>query len=175
MNNLLRIIEKLSGNLGILAAWIVLPLIFVTVYEVFSRYVLDAPTIWAYEIGYMATGANFLLGTAFALREKSHIRIDVLYSRFRAKTRALIDACGYLFLFLPVAIWLSYRLGLYALDAFETGDHSGESAWNPLIWPFRLVFFAGFTMLSLQALVECIRSIKVLFGVSTKKSNNHHG
>ncbi|NKC14178.1 MAG: TRAP transporter small permease subunit [Gammaproteobacteria bacterium] len=168
MNAFLRTIDRLSGNLGILAAWIVLPLIFATVYEVLSRYLLAAPTIWAYEIGYMATGANFLLGAAFALREKAHIRIDVFYSHFSEKSKALIDVLGYLFLFLPLGFWLSYRLGFYALDAFATGERSGESAWNPVIWPFRLIFFTGFAVLSLQALVEFIRAVRVLLGTSAE-------
>lgn len=164
MNKILRVVESLSGSLGILAAWIVLPLIFATVYEVISRYLFNAPTIWAYEVGYMATGANFMLGVAYTLREGAHIRIDVLYSRFRPRTKALVDVLGYLLLFLPVGIWLSYRLGTYTLEAYESGEHSGESAWNPTIWPFRVVFFVGFTVLTLQACVEFVRAFKVLFG-----------
>lgn len=164
MNTILRAVDRLSGHLGILAAWIVLPLIFATVYEVSSRYLFDAPTLWAYEIGYMATGANFLLGAAFALREGSHIRIDILYSRLAGRTKALIDVLGYLFLFLPVGIWLSYRLGDSALDTFHSNQRSGESAWNPVIWPFRTIFFVGFAVLSLQSIVECIRATKVLIG-----------
>jgi TRAP-type mannitol/chloroaromatic compound transport system permease small subunit len=169
MNALIRAIDKLSGGLGLLAAWIVLPLIFATVYEVLSRYLFNAPTNWAYEIGYMATGANFLLGAAFALREKSHIRIDVFYSRFRPGIKALVDVLGYLLLFLPVGFWLSYRLGFNAIEAFESGERSGESAWNPLIWPFKFVFFAGFMLLSLQALAEFIRAFKVMIDKSDRE------
>ena len=62
MRKLLNFIDKCSACVGYVAAWIVLPLIFATVYEVFSRYALNAPTIWAYELGYMATGSGFLLG-----------------------------------------------------------------------------------------------------------------
>ncbi|GJL80614.1 MAG: transporter DctQ-related protein [marine bacterium B5-7] len=175
MNKILETIDRLSTNLGVLAAWIVLPLIVATVYEVTSRYLFNAPTIWAYEIGYMATGANFLLGSAFALREGSHIRIDVLYMHFSPRTKALVDVLGYLFLFLPVGIWLSYRLGEYALEAYLSNQRSGESAWNPVIWPFRLIFFIGFTVLSIQATVECIRAIKSLFTRSGSETVNHHG
>jgi len=156
-------IDKCSGGLGIVAAWVVLPLIFATVYEVLSRYLFNAPTIWAYEVGYMATGANFLLGAAFALREKSHIRIDVAYSHFRPRTKALVDVLGYTFLMLPFGYWLSYRLGIYAFEAFLSGDRSGESAWNPIIWPYRTVFFAGIGMLTLQCTAEWLRALKVLF------------
>jgi len=173
MDAILKFIDRASGSVGLVAAWIVLPLIMATVYEVLSRYLFNSPTIWAYEIGYMAMGANFLLGAAFTLREGAHIRIDILYTRLRDKTRALIDVLGFLLLFLPLGFWLSTRLGSYALEAFQSGEQSGESAWNPVIWPFRLVFFIGFTLLTLQAVAECIRAFRVLIGSKPNRSDNN--
>ena len=163
MQAILLTIDRISGSFGLLAGWIVLPLILATVYEVMSRYLFNAPTIWAYELGYMLTGANFLLGSAFALREKAHIRIDVLYTQFNPRVKAAVDTVGYLLLFLPLGFWLSYRLAIYAFDAYSSGQLSGESAWNPVIWPFRVVFFTGFLLLSVQALAELIRSVSNLF------------
>ena len=54
-----RLIERITGSVGLIAAWVVVPLVGATVYEVFARYVLNAPTLWAYEVGYMAMGTNF--------------------------------------------------------------------------------------------------------------------
>ena len=169
MRLVLRAIDRLSGSVGVIAAWIVLPLIIATVYEVFSRYLFNAPTIWAYEIGYMLTGANFLLGSAFALREKAHIRIDVFYMHLSPRTRAIIDSVGYIVLFLPLGFWLSYRLAVYAFDAYTSGQLSGESAWNPIIWPFRAVFCTGFIVLSIQAVAELIRSLCTIFAIDSEE------
>jgi TRAP-type mannitol/chloroaromatic compound transport system permease small subunit len=160
----IRTIERLTGSFGVIAGWIIVPLIAATVYEVFSRYALNAPTIWAYEVAYMATGTNFLLGAAFALRERAHIRIDVLFVHLPPKVRAVIDVAGYLLLFLPTAYWLSYLLWEYAFDAYVSGEVSGQSAWNPIIWPFRTVFFAGFALLALQGTVETIKAFYVIAG-----------
>lgn len=162
MRLLLSAIDKLSGAVGFGTAWLVVPLIFATVYEVTARYVFNAPTIWAFEIGYMAMGAHFLLGAAFALRERAHIRIDVAYSHFPPRAKALVDVLGYALLFIPLGAWLSYRLGLYTFDAYRSGETSGQSAWDPVIWPFRLTFLGGFVLLTLQALAELIRSLQVL-------------
>ena len=112
----------------------------------------------------MAMGTNFLLGAAFTLRERGHIRIDIAYERFTPRTRALVDTIGYLFLFLPMAWWLSWALWIYAYDALLSGETSGESAWNPIIWPFRMIFFAGFALLALQGTAELIKAIRVLRG-----------
>ena len=78
-------IERLSNATGFMIAWVVFPLILATCYEVFSRYVLNAPTIWAFELGYMAMGVHGLIGTAYTLRCHAHIRIDVLYQMHEAK------------------------------------------------------------------------------------------
>jgi len=164
MLKLIRLVERLTGGVGMIGALVVAPLILAMVYEVFSRYLFNAPTIWAYEIAYMAMGTNFLLGAAFTLRERGHIRIDLIYEHLPRKGRALIDAVGYLVLFLPVAWWLTWGLWSYGYRAFLSGETSGDSAWNPVIWPFRMVFFAGFLLLALQASVELLRAVCLLAG-----------
>lgn len=157
-------IERITGRAGLAAAWLVMLLALATCYEVFSRYLLNAPTLWAYEVGYMATGSNFILGMAYTLRERGHIRIDVLYSRFSARMQAVVDVVGLVFFLLPTAFWLSLKLWTYAYDSYLIGETTGESAWNPVVWPFRAVFFIGFALLCAQGVVELRKAWPVLFG-----------
>lgn len=164
MMALVRMIDRLNGLSGLVVAWVVFPLILASCFEVFSRYVLNAPTIWAFELGYMAMGTHALIGAAYTLREGGHIRIDILYSHFSDKTKALVDVAGYFILFLPVVCWVSLGLWDYWVEAYVNDEHSGQSAWNPVIWPFRLVFFLGFFFLALQGLAEFARCLRVLSG-----------
>ena len=101
MLRLVRAIERISELSGSVIAWVVFPLIIATCFEVFSRYILNAPTIWAFEAGYMAMGVHALIGAAYTLRHQAHIRIDVLYSHFSDRTKAIVDTLGYLILFFP--------------------------------------------------------------------------
>lgn len=162
MERLAMAIDRLSSAVGIVAAFLLAPLIVATVYEVVSRYLFNAPTSWAYEVGYMANGTLMLLGVAYTLKERAHIRIDVLYSMASKRVRALIDVVGYAVLFLPFAWWLSAGLWEYAVHAFERGTTSGESAWNPVVWPFRAMFFASFLLLALQATREFVAALGIL-------------
>lgn len=166
MNAVVRWIEKLSDLSGFLVAWLVFPLILATCYEVFSRYVLNAPTIWSFELGYMAMGVHALIGAAYTLRCKSHIRIDIFYIIFPDRTRALVDAIGYLVLFLPVITWLCFGLWEYWVEALLSNEQSGQSAWNPVIWPFRLSFFVGLALLWLQGIAELLKVVMFLTGRS---------
>lgn len=167
MNSFVNFIERITGSAGLLIAWVVFPLIIASVYEVCARYAFNAPTIWAFELGYMAMGVHALMGAAFALRERAHIRIDILYVHFSDKTKAMIDTAGYLVLFLPVICWVSVGLWDYWVEAFISGEHSGQSAWNPIIWPFRLSFFLGFFLLALQGFAELIKCFRFLTGRTT--------
>lgn len=164
MAALVRVIERITGSAGLLVAWVVFPLILASVYEVVARYVFNAPTIWAFELGYMAMGVHAMMGAGFALRERAHIRIDVIYIRFSDRTKAIIDTFGYLVLFMPVICWVSFGLWEYWVEALVSGEHSGQSAWNPIIWPFRLTFFLGFLLLALQGLAELIKCVQFLSG-----------
>lgn len=73
--------DTISAGLGFVAKAMVLILIASMLYEVVARYALGAPTLWAFDIAYMATGVLFVLGAAQALREDAHVRIDFLSSR----------------------------------------------------------------------------------------------
>ncbi len=175
MLTFVRLGERLTGSFGMVAAWLILPLVLATVFEVFSRYVLNDPTIWAYEVGYMATGTNFMLGMAFTLRERGHIRIDVIYSHFDERTKAVVDLVSYVLLLLPLTFWMTLDLWGYAYDAYVIGEVTGESAWNPLVWPFRVTFFAGFGLLAVQGLMETIKVIYVLCGWELEPTGNTGG
>ena len=163
MQALLRVIERISGVSGETTAWLVVPLIVATVYDVIARYAFNAPTEWAYEVGYMVMGAHALLGMAYTLREGGHIRIDAFTQRFSQTTKAVVDLIGYLIV-LPCLCWVTWSLWHYWIGAFRTGELSGQSAWNPIIWPFRLIFFVAFVLLVLQIVAEVMKAIMYLAG-----------
>ena len=157
-----RIVDRISGFSGIIAAWLIAPLVIATWYEVASRYLFNAPTIWADEIGFMATGAQFLLGMAYTLNRGAHIRIDVLSTTMSEKTKAVIDLLCYVGLLTPFVAWVSWTLFFRALTAMRTNEHSGQSAWNPPLWPFRTIFFIAFFLLLLQVLAEIVKTVRIL-------------
>ena len=166
MYSLIRQIERVVTVIGIGAAMLLVPLVIATCWEVFSRYVMGAPTDWAYEVGYILTGSHFLLGLAYTLKQDLHIRIDVFTSLMSARTRALIDAAAYTVM-LPLLVWLAWMLGEYLVAGYVRGERSGQSALNPPVWPFRLVFTVSFTLFALQVFVELLKSVMRLRGLRT--------
>jgi TRAP-type mannitol/chloroaromatic compound transport system permease small subunit len=164
MRLLLRSIERISGASGQFTAWLVVPLILATVYDVGARYLFNAPTQWAYEVGYMMMGTHALLGLAYTLREGSHVRIDAFSQMFSQGTKAVVDLIGYIVFLLPCLVWMTWSLWGYWTNSYHINELSGQSAWNPVIWPFKLVFFVAFVLLVLQILAEIIKAVLYLRG-----------
>ena len=159
MSLLVNRIERITTNIGIIAALTLVPLILTTTYEVLARYIFDAPTIWAYEVGYMLTGTHFLLGMAYTLQQGQFIRIDIFSQDMSEKTRAFIDLCAYSII-LPLMMWLTYGLTSYLISGFIKNERSGQSAMNMAVWPFRIVFLIAFTLLALQVYAEFMKSLE---------------
>lgn len=161
MDAFIRMIERITRSIGIMASFAIVPLVLATCYEVLARYVFGAPTIWAYEIGYTLTGSHFLLGMAYTLAVGAHIRIDIFSGNFAPRTRALIDLAAYAVM-LPLMIWLSYALFQHLATGYLRSERSGQSAMNLPVWPFRIVFLVAFTLLALQILAEVVKTARTL-------------
>ncbi|MBL8698937.1 MAG: TRAP transporter small permease subunit [Alphaproteobacteria bacterium] len=153
-------IDRLSTALLWVSKAALIGLIGVTLYEVVARYILNAPTLWSSDIGYMLNGALFLLAIAYTLLSGNHIRVDFFSARFSPRLQDWINAVFFAVVLLPALTWLSWVTARRFWRAYETGELDPMSSWAPLIWPFYLVITIGFMTLALQVLVETIRHIR---------------
>ncbi len=160
----IRAIEAITRFFGYLSAGLIPVLSVLIAYEVISRYAFRAPTPWAFEISYMLMGTCFLLAIAFCMQLRRHIRVDFLYDHLPPKKRAVIDVVGYVLFLLPMLVWCSWGLWVYFLEAYKVNEVSGESAWNPIIWPFKFTFAFGFYLFGMQTVAEICKCVLVLMG-----------
>ena len=162
-NPLIQSIESYVRFFGKLGAWVIVILIISMVYEVIARYIFEAPTKWAFEVAYMLMGTVFMFGIAYCLQMRRHIRVDFLFAQANDKTKAVIDLVGYVVL-VPMLLWLTAGVWDYFFQAYRVNETSGESAWNPIIWPFKFTFVIAFVLLLLQVIVEVLKNILTLLG-----------
>lgn len=158
----LKLIDRTSVYVGWAASLIIVPQVLALIYEVFARYVFLRPTIWSYDTTYMLYGTHYLLGAAYTLHVKGHIRIDVIYGRLSKRRQALIDVTCYLVVFFPVIVSLLMGGYEYATYAYQIKEVSQFTPWQPILWPFKGLIFAGFLLLALQSLAEFIRNLHMV-------------
>ena len=163
--NLIRRLSLLSGRIS---AALVVPLVLAMVYEVVSRYFFNLPTQWAFELSYMMMGTIFLLGLSYALSVDQHVNVDFLHDKLPRRVIATIDAIGYTLL-VGLVFFLTKVLISNAIGVYETGEGSGLSAWNPNIWPYRVIYALGFALFGVQCVAKVIENVHVALGRELEK------
>ena len=157
MTSFVYIIESLSNWVGKAFGWCILILTFSVSYEVFVRYVLNSPTVWAFDMMIQMYGALFLMAGPYALAQDSHVRGDVLYRLFPVKWQASIDFILYVIFFFPGMIALFWYGWEIASDSWRYKEVSWNSPARIQIYFFKtLIPLAGF-LLILQGLAELVR------------------
>ena len=162
IDKILSILDGISEWSGKAVSWLVLILTLIIGYEIIMRYVFNAPTKWSFDISYMLGGSYFLLGEAYTLLKKRHVRIDIFYNRFSERKKALIDIIFYLIFFFPLWIGLLYAMIPYVYLSWVTGERSMQGYWMPILYPFKTVMPVGIFLFLLQGIAEFIRSVMAL-------------
>ena len=159
MQKLLLTVDKISTFAGQLFSWLIVALTLLISWEVFSRYVMEHPHAWAFDVMIMMYGTLFMMAGAYTLSKNGHVRGDVLYGFFPPRLQAGLDLVLYIAFFVPgvvALVWAGYR---YAGESWAINEHSNITADGPPIYPFKTVIPVAGAVLLLQGLVEIVRCV----------------
>jgi TRAP-type mannitol/chloroaromatic compound transport system permease small subunit len=126
---------------------------------VFSRYALDAPHSWSFDVMIMFYGTLFMMAGAYTLSKNGHVRGDVLYGFFRPRTQAAIDLTLYIVFFIPGVLALVWAGYYYAADSWAINEHSNITSEGPPVYPFKTIIPIAGAFLLVQGIVEIIRCV----------------
>lgn len=159
MASIIVAIDTINLWVGKLAAWLLVPLMFVMVYEVLSRYLFTAPTRWAYDYSRMLCGASFVLGAAYALSRGIHIRADFIYRKWSVRTQGRVDSALYLLFYFPSMLIFMYVATDWAWVSLSRGERGTDTAFMPLLGPVKSTLPVGIALLILQGFSELLKAI----------------
>ena len=159
MQNLLLLIDRVSTWIGQFFSWLIVALTFMISWEVFSRYVLDSPHAWAFDVMSMMYGSLFMMAGAYTLSKNGHVRGDVLYGFFPPRLQAWLDLTLYILFFIPGVVALAYAGYGFAAESWAINEHSNITADGPPIYPFKTILPIAGAFLLAQGLVEIVRCI----------------
>ena len=159
MQKLLLSVDKFSTFVGQAFSWLIVSLTLLISWEVFSRYVMEHPHAWAFDVMIMMYGTLFMMAGAYTLSKNGHVRGDVLYGFFPPRLQAALDLILYVLFFIPGVFALTYAGYYYAADSWRIHESSNITAEGPPIYPFKTIIpFAG-AILFVQGIVEIIRCV----------------
>ncbi len=162
MRKLLFFVDRLSTWVGQAFAWLILALTLQVSWEVFSRYVLNTPNAWSFDLMIMMYGTTFMMAGAYTLAKDGHVRGDVLYGFFPPRLQAGLDLVLYILFFIPGIVALVWAGYTYAAESWAINEHSTLTANGPPLYPFKTVIPIAGALLLAQGLVEIVRCIACL-------------
>lgn len=165
-NFITKLNRKIAENFS---SWLIYPLIFVMVLEVFSRYFFSKPTFFAYDLTWMLYSALALLGGAYALIEGSHVKADIIYENLSDKKKAIIDIICSLVLFFPGMIGLTISSWNLLYKAIIYNEKTIFTNWAPSAIPSRIFLLIGAVLLTVQGLVQFLGAINNLLQKGSDK------
>ena len=131
MQKLLLSVDKFSTFVGQAFSWLIVSLTLLISWEVFSRYVMEHPHAWAFDVMIMMYGTLFMMAGAYTLSKNGHVRGDVLYGFFPPRLQAALDLILYVLFFIPgvvALVWAGYR---YAGESWAINEHSNITSEGP--------------------------------------------
>jgi|TARA_Y100000768_G_scaffold385066_1_gene370356 TRAP-type C4-dicarboxylate transport system permease small subunit len=147
-------LDQIAMFIGRVTMLLIALVVGVMMYEVILRYVFERPTLWANELSLWMAGFVFILAGFYAMQQRSHIRIFLLYDMLPRNLQRTCDTIS-TFLILLFAFFLVY--GGY-----------GEAKAKLLRWEtFGTVFDPPIpaTLKPLVLLVVCLVAIQSLLNL----------
>ncbi|MGC1494746.1 MAG: TRAP transporter small permease subunit [Sulfitobacter sp.] len=155
-------IEGLSLWVGRAFGWCILILTLSVSYEVFVRYVLNAPTVWAFDMMIQMYGALFLMCGAYALAQDTHVRADVIYRLFPVRVQAALDFVLYFLFFFPGILALVYYGYEIASDSWRWKEVSFNSPASIQVYFFKSLIPLSGGLLMIQGIAELVRCVMAM-------------
>ena len=131
----------------------------IILYEVVSRYVFAAPTLWAHETVQLIFGLYAVLSGGYILDSGGHINVDIIYSRFSKRGKAIADIITFPFFFLFAGLMLYFGVD-FAIYSLRLLEHSG-SVWDPPVYPFKLMVPIGALLLLAAGIIKLICDVGI--------------
>ncbi len=179
-------VERLVIRIGELAAWLIIPLIAVIMYDVVSRkfqfvqqWVLSTPLYdfisptKLQELEWHLHAVLFLLVFGYGYFRNVHVRIDLIREGLSTRKQAWVELSGLIVFALPYLLVMTYVGWFFVTKSFWQGEGSDALTGIPHRWVIKSFLLFGLVLLLGAILSTIIRLVAFLFGVPDTSAAAH--
>lgn len=158
----MKTIDAFIELIARLTALVLIALTLLIVFDALSRYLFHSGSIALQELEWHLFDIVILLGISYALKEGSHVRVDIFYAGFRPRNKAIIDLLSYLFLIMPFSALVIYMGFDFVLQSFIQLEGSCDPGGLPYRFIVKGLILLAFALLILQSCSEIIKRIRLI-------------
>ncbi len=163
MQKISQKITKFNDWLGRTVSWLTLLMVILTFVIVILRKFFDTGWIWMQESVTWMHAMVFMLAAAYTLQNEEHVRVDIFYTNFSPKKRAIVNLCGVFFLLLPLCAFIVWSSWDYVSESWRINETSWQSGGIAFLYLLKTIIPLTAILLALQGLTK---SLAEFFNVS---------
>jgi len=168
----LRVIVEWFGQWG---AYFILPLVLVTMWDVFSRKVVWVQiflvqnvsnyfeSTMLQEMEWHFHTALFALVLGYGFTRNRHVRVDLVRMHLKTKTQAWIELIGTTLFMIPYTLVVIYFAWMFTVDSFIMNEISPSLVGLSHRWIIKGILLIGLIVALLSGIAVWLQTVVVLF------------
>ena len=166
LRSFVRSVDRFTEFTGQGLAWLSLLLAITVCLVVLLRYGVGIGSIALQESATYLHATLFMLGAAFTLKRDGHVRVDIFYRRFSARTRAWVNSVGSILFLIPFCLFLVGISWSFVAQAWQILEGSPDPGGLQGVFLLKTLIPLMAVNLLVQCLAELARNLLVLLGES---------
>jgi TRAP-type mannitol/chloroaromatic compound transport system permease small subunit len=149
-------LERAVEVIGRVSAWLSLALVLLMSANVLLRYLFRIGSVWSQELEWHMMVPLVLFGMSYGILKDGHLRVDILYVKFRPRTRLWIDfaSAALLMLVALATTWLSIG---YVEQSASIHERSPDPGGLPYLYLLKALIPVGFAVLALLGFAQTLK------------------
>ena len=162
--NYVKYVDYVSTKCGRVAMYSIFLMIATLLLGAITRNILNIPLSWTVEMAQFIITGYYIVGGAYSMQMKAHVRMDLLYEHWSSKTKARVDAAtNFFLLFYLITLFVgSISSTVYAI---EYGQRN-FSQWNPSMVPIKIIMVMGIFLMILQTIATFFKDLAKAKGIT---------
>jgi TRAP-type mannitol/chloroaromatic compound transport system permease small subunit len=158
----IAVLEAVTRFFGRIVSWLVLYMVVATFANVVLRYMYGFSSVRMVETVSYSFAIVMATTVGYTFLHNEHVRIDILYRRFSARGRAVIDILGSVFLLGPL-LWIVWTRGTPFVErAWRLREGSSDLAGWPYLYVLKTVILVFVVVLAIQGLAFVLRALRTV-------------
>lgn len=151
------LIDKVIDNIAKILTYLLVSMIILVFITVIIRYMLNISYVALQELVMYFHALIFMFGVSYTLKEKSHVKIDIIYNSLSKKNQYFISMLGTIIFIIPTSLFITYSSIDMVSQSWSLLEGSSEAGGLDLVFILKSVIpITGF-LIFLQALSDIIK------------------
>ena len=153
------LIDKVIDNIAKILTYLLVSMIILVFITVIIRYILNISYVALQELVMYFHALIFMFGVSYALKEKSHVKIDIIYNSLSKKNQYFISMLGTIIFIIPTSLFITYSSIDMVTQSWSLLEGSSEAGGLDLVFILKSVIPITGVLIFLQALSDIIKYV----------------